>query len=242
MRRSQYWLARCLLVFLICLTLLVGCNPLRASETMTVLAGSEVKDIEPLLDEIERNTGVRLQLEYTGTLDGVESLLNGADYDLAWFSHGKYLDLLQSGRNIVVTQEKTMLSPVVLGVKESKARSLGWLDNPDITWKDIADQASAGKLRYGMTNPAASNSGFTALIGVATALTGSGDALQAEDIDAEALQAFFKGQVLTAGSSGWLAESYVAEQDQLDGMVNYESVLLGLNASNQLKEPLVLML
>jgi Ca-activated chloride channel family protein len=207
---------------------------------MTVLAGSELKDVEPLLDDIERATGVRLELEYIGTLDGMDALLGGADYDLAWFSHGKYLDLLQSGRNIVVTQEKTMLSPVVLGVKESKAGALGWVDNPDITWRDIADAASAGELRYAMTNPAASNSGFTALVGVATALTGSGDALRAEDIDVEALQAFFKGQALTAGSSGWLAESYVREQGNLDGMINYESVLLGLNQGKELQEPLVL--
>lgn len=61
-----------------------------------------------------------------------------------------------------------------------------------------------------------------------------------EDIDANALQGFFKGQVLTAGSSGWLAESYVREQDELDGMINYESVLLALNESKQLNEPLVL--
>ena len=119
MRLSRRWLALSLLALPLLLTALAGCNAFRPSETMTVLAGSELKDIEPLLDEIERNTGVRLELEYTGTLNGVESLLDGADYDLAWFSHGKYLDLLQTGRNIVVTQEKTMLSPVVLGVKES---------------------------------------------------------------------------------------------------------------------------
>ena len=160
MRLSRRWLALSLLALTLCLAALAGCNALRPSETMTVLAGSELKDIEPLLDEIERNTGVRLELEYTGTLNGVEALLDGADYDLAWFSHGKYLDLLQTGRNIVVTQEKTMLSPVVLGVKESKARSLGWLGNPNITWRDIAQKASTGELRYAMTNPAASNSGF----------------------------------------------------------------------------------
>jgi Ca-activated chloride channel homolog len=240
MLRLRYWQVLGLLVLGFCLAVLAGCNALRSGETMTVLAGSELKDIEPLLDEIERNTGVRLQMEYSGTLNGVEALLDGADYDLAWFSHAKYLDLLQSGRNIVVTQEKTMLSPVVLGVKESIAAAFGWLDNPNVTWKDIADRASAGELRFAMTNPAASNSGFTALVGVATALTGSGDALQAEAIDAQALQAFFKGQALTAGSSGWLAESYVREQDRLDGMINYESVLLGLNESQQLDEPLAL--
>ncbi len=240
MRQLRCRLALSILALAFGLMWLAGCDALQSGETMTVLAGSELKDIEPLLEDIERNTGVRLQFEYVGTLNGVEALLNGADYDLAWFSHGKYLDLLQTGRNIVVTQEKTMLSPVVLGVKASMAREFGWLDNPDITWKDIADKASAGELRFAMTNPAASNSGFTALAGVATALTGSGDALQPADIDVEALRGFFKGQALTAGSSGWLADSYVREQATLDGMVNYESVLLALNESGQLSEPLVL--
>jgi Ca-activated chloride channel homolog len=104
------------------------------------------------------------------------------------------------------------------------------------------EKASSGELRYAMTNPASSNSGFTALIGVASALSGGADALQVEDIDGVSaeLGEFFKGQALTSGSSGWLAESYVQEQDQLDGLVNYESVLLGLNQSGQLHEPLYL--
>jgi Mg-chelatase subunit ChlD len=71
-------------------------------------------------------------------------------------------------------------------------------------------------------------------------LSAGGDALETQDIDVEALQGFFKGQALTAGSSGWLAESYVHSQDTLDGMINYESVLLGLNEGKQLKEPLVM--
>jgi Ca-activated chloride channel family protein len=127
-----------------------------------------------------------------------------------------------------------------MGIKESRAREFGWIDNPDVTWQDIADKASSGELRYAMTNPAASNSGFTALIGVATALTGSSDAINAGDVNVPALQNFFKGQALTAGSSGWLAESYVTEQDNLDGLINYESVLLSLNESGDLLEDLVL--
>ncbi|MCB1821974.1 MAG: VWA domain-containing protein, partial [Candidatus Competibacteraceae bacterium] len=82
--------------------------------------------------------------------------------------------------------------------------------------------------------------GFTALIGLASAFSGRGEALQPEAIDAVALKSFFTGQALTAGSSGWLAERYVQEQDRLDGMINYESVLLGLNAGGQLREKLTL--
>jgi Ca-activated chloride channel family protein len=91
-----------------------------------------------------------------------------------------------------------------------------------------------------MTNPAASNSGFSALVGVAAAFAGTGDALRAGDIDERGLTDFFKGQTLTAGSSGWLAEAFVADQGRLDGLINYESVLLGLNASGRLREPLEL--
>ena len=220
--------------------ILSGCSLLRPANTMTVLAGSELKDIQPLLDEIERETGVRLEFEYIGTLNGAEQLLAGAEYDLAWFSHARYLNLLAGSSGLIATQEKTMLSPVVLGVKQSVAQEFGWVDNPSVTWQDIADKSSSGELQFAMTNPAASNSGFTALVGVAAALSGSSDALEAGDINNEGLGDFFTGQKLTAGSSGWLADSYVEAQDRLDGMVNYESVLLALNEGNQLREDLVL--
>jgi Ca-activated chloride channel family protein len=221
--------------------LLVACGGRGSDEnTLTVLAGSELRDLEPFFDDIRRETDVQLEMTYIGSLEGAEQLLAGADYDLGWFSHGTYLNLLQGGRGLVQTQEKTMLSPVVMGVKADKAAEFGWIDNPNVTWKEIADRSSAGDLRFAMTNPAASNSGFTALVGVATALSGQSDALEVADIDEASLRQFFEGQALTAGSSGWLAESYVANQDRLDGMINYESVLLQLNESGELAEDLVL--
>ncbi|MFN8465074.1 MAG: VWA domain-containing protein [Caldilineaceae bacterium] len=227
------------LVALLAASVLSGCFG-GDVQKITVLAGSELRDIEPLLDQIKADTGIELDLQYTGTLDGAEKLINGAQVDMAWFSHAKYLTLLDAVNSRVRGQEKIMLSPVVMGVKESKARAWGWLDNPNVTWKDIADKAAAGELHYAMTNPAASNSGFTALVGVASALAGTGDALRVEDINTEALRRFFSGQALTAGSSGWLADAYVADQDRLDGMINYESVLLNLNQGNTLHEKLYL--
>jgi Ca-activated chloride channel family protein len=237
--RRQRVLSITLLALLVALQL-GACFGGSDANVLTVLAGSELRDLEPLLDQIKRDTGIQLDLRYTGTLDGAEELIGGAAVDMAWFSHAKYLTLLDAVNSRVRGQEKIMLSPVVLGVKESKARAWGWIDNPDVTWKDIADRAAAGELRFAMTNPAASNSGFTALVGVASALAGTGDALRSEDIDDAALRRFFTGQALTAGSSGWLADAYVADQDRLDGMINYESVLLGLNAGGTLREQLFL--
>jgi Ca-activated chloride channel family protein len=237
---------------LLALALLAGCTggdgggeaPADPPGTLRVLAGSELRDVEPLLGQIRDATGVNLTFEYSGTLEGAERITAGGPTRpaLAWFSSARYLALLSAGvgRGRPVATERIMLSPVVLGVKRSVATRFGWAGNPDVTWKDIAAKARAGQLRYGMTNPAASNSGFSALVGVAAAMAGTGDALRTEDVDEGGLTDFFNGQTLTAGSSGWLADAFVTGQAKLDGLINYESVLLGLNASGKLREPLEL--
>ena len=218
---------------------LAACQP-KAADTLTVLAGSELKDLEPILPDIERKAGVKLSFTYTGTLDGAQRISDGDGRDLAWFSHAKYLSLQPKVAGRIKASEKIMLSPVIMGVKVGKARAWGW-DTRGVTWKDIEEKAASGELKYGMSNPAASNSGFTALVGVVAALSGKGDAITEADVRAPALKSFFKGQALTAGSSGWLADAYVRDQDALDGLVNYESVLLSLNAGGKLREKLTLL-
>ena len=217
-----------------------GSSDAQPANTLTVLAGSELKDLEPMFPEIEKSTGWHLKLSYTGSLDGAQAIANGDKSDLAWFSSGKYLTLLQGTTGRIVTQQKIMLSPVVLGVKHSSAQRLGWSGNTNLTWADIAAQSKSGALHYAMTNPTSSNSGFVALLGVATAFAGSGNTLDSGNINKEALKDFFAGQTLTAGSSGVLADNYVRTQDQstVDGLINYESVLLSLNTSNRLHQPL----
>jgi len=214
------------LAVLLQMGILAGCGG--GETTLTIIAGSELKDLEPMLDQVADDTGYRLEFTYTGTLTGAERILAGEHFDMAWFSHAKYLELLAEGSGLVKASDPVMLSPVVLGVKESRALSWGW-DSGAVTWEDIAAKAETGELRFAMTNPTASNSGFTALIGVATAFAGTGAALDVGDIPTEDMQRFFKGLELTAGSSGWLADSYVESQQTLDGIVNYESVLLSLN-------------
>jgi Ca-activated chloride channel family protein len=229
---------------------LAGCTPkasykqpIESPGTLHVLAGSELKDVVPLLGQVRKATGVNLAFDYAGTLDGAERIAAGrAGADLAWFSSARYLTLLTSdtAKGRPIASERIMLSPVVLGLKRSVAMRFGWVGNPNVTWKDIAVKAKAGQLHYGMTNPAASNSGFSALVGVAAAVSGTGDALQSKDINAAELTDFFSGQTLTAGSSGFLADAFAANQDRVDGLINYESVLLSLNASGRLREPLEL--
>src|ERR1700694_2817972 len=219
--------------------LLGACStPASGPPALHVLAGSELKDLEPLLPDLLQATGINLKFDYIGTLDGAQAISTGDAHPLAWFSSNRYLSLLPDASKKILAQQRIMLSPVVLGVKRSTARRFGWEANANVTWKDVANKASAGQFSFAMTDPSASNSGFSALVGVASAFAGTGNALTAKDIKTDSLKALFSGQRLTAGSSGFLADSYVKDQASLDGIINYESVLLGLNAGGKLKESL----
>lgn len=203
-----------------------------AAATLRVLAGSEVKDMLPILEDAETATGVHVELEYSGSIQGTETVASGGaagTYDATWFPNNRYLSLLPGASAQVADSVKVMSSPVVLGLAPDVASRLGW-DRTAPTWAQIAQAAEDGSFTYGMTNPAASNSGFSALVSVATALSGTGAALTVDDIDrvVPQLRGFSSAQRLTAGSSGWLASTYQNDPSAVDGLVNYESVLLSL--------------
>ncbi|WP_322766773.1 vWA domain-containing protein [Frankia sp. Cr1] len=208
---------------------------------LRILAGSELADVEPLLGDLRAATGVTVQLTYTGTLDATDKIIkHSAGTDAAWLSSDRYLRLLPGGAQAGSVRTPTMTSPVVLGIRTSLATRFGWTGTTSLTWADVAAKVAAGELTYAMTNPAASNSGFSALVGVAAALAGTSDALQASDIRPDALTSFFSGQTLTSGSSGWLADAFVDRPQDAGGMINYESVLLSLQRSGRLREPITI--
>ena len=218
--------------------------------TLRVLAGSELADMGPVLDEAAAATGVRLEMQYTGTLEGAETVAGGrADgtADALWFSSNRYLETLPEARDRIDTATRIMGSPVVLGVRADRARELGW-DRAPVTWSQVAEAAGTGRFAFGMTDPSSSNSGFSALVAVAAALDDSGRALDPAAVErvGEPLTTFFSGQRLTSGSSGWLSDAYVRRATggdagpPLDGIVTYEASVLELNRSGRLPEPLTL--
>ncbi|WP_326846297.1 VWA domain-containing protein [Streptomyces kaniharaensis] len=202
---------------------------------LRVLAGSELQDMAPILEDARKATGVTVQFAWTGSLDGADAVSSGrADgrYDAVWFPSNQYLRLDDAGRAKLLSETPVMVSPVAVGVRSSVLGDLGWGDGSKVTWAQIGDAASAGKLSYGMADPSRSNSGFSTLVAVASAFSGAGAALTEADVQkaAPSLKRFFTGQKLTSGSSGWLAQAYSrAEPGKVGALVNYESVLLSMN-------------
>jgi Ca-activated chloride channel family protein len=200
-----------------------------------ILAGSELKDIEPQVVEEAKKAGITIHFEYAGTLDIIDRVNRGEKIDGVWVANGAYTGLALTAKPAAST--KIMYSQIVLGVKPAVAAVLGW-DKAAPSWQEIAAAAAAGKFHYAMTNPTASNSGLSALVAVASSIAGKGEGLGSGDVNAAALKGFLSGQALTAGSSGWLAEAYANEEQRLDGMINYENVLV--TADKTLRTPLTI--
>ena len=192
----------------------------------TILAGSELKDLEGAIVGAARAVGVDVKLTYAGTLDIVERINAGERFDAILPPNGAYPALALQSKPLA--RDKLFYSRIALGVKAAKAAELGWSDRAP-GWAEIAKAAGAGQLRYGMTNATSSNTGMSALFAVASALAGKTEDLTAQDVDEKVLKAFLSGQKLTAGSSGWLAEAYIRNPAAIDAMVNYEAVILRAN-------------
>ncbi|MFE6483155.1 substrate-binding domain-containing protein [Streptomyces sp. NPDC057757] len=206
-------------------------TPERAPGTLRVLASSELSDMKPVLEKIRRETGITVKATYTGTLAAVDLLAEGkvdGSYDALWLSSNDYLRLRPDAAEKVVSETSIMSSPVAIGVKPATVSELGW--NPgDVTWSQVEKAVTEGRLTYGMTDPARSNSGFSTLVSVASGISGAQSALTDADVDEATpqLREFFKGQKLTSGSSGWLATAY-EHRGTVDALLNYESVLKGM--------------
>lgn len=205
-------------------------SAVQSESAFRILAGSELKDVAQKVQAFGRSQGIEVQLDYSGSLDAVDKLAEPNSYDAVWLSHGKYLQLMPQMKALVKASEKTMYSRVVLGVKPDKMKELGWASGKT-SWTDVVKAVKAGSFHFAMTNPAGSNTGFVALVGLASELSGKGDALEAQDIPSEALKKLFSGQIMTSGSSGALADKFVADAAGVDGMVNYESVIRSVSRS-----------
>lgn len=214
----------------------------------TVLATTDLKDAQPLEEMVEKATGVRLRFTWGGTMESTEAVLSGSTpAHAAWFANAKYLLSDPQGQARVKLQEKIMLSPIAVGVNQTAARQLGW-DDPataaKVGWREITQAASQGRLRYALSNPATSNQGFMALMGVVAAASQKSEALTAADVNRGAIAGFLKGYKLPGDNSTYLTEKFLEQQGnnptQINAFINYESWLLSLNNGGKLREKLVL--
>ena len=244
--RTIPWLV--LLFVSVCFApLLSGCGAPGSDEPFSIIAGSESEVIEDLITDFGSQKGYQIRMKYLGSVDQKRLLEQSAETALpdAIMPASSLWLRLGDKRRLVSDEAAIMRTPVVIGVKLGKAKELGWYGRNDVSIsKDILPAIESGAFRFAMTSATQSNSGASSYLGFLTALAGKQTALTSEDLKNDDLQQRVKhllsGQNRSSSSSGWLAQSFPELYDQLDGVVNYEAMLIEINKTleQQGKEPL----
>ena len=198
--------------------------------TIRILSGSENQELEEIISDCADKAGVRIEMDYQGSVDIMRRLQSGAeDYDAVWPASSMWLSLGDS-QHLVKHSQSVSLTPVVFGIRRSLAEELGFTDG-DVSVKDILTAISDGKMTFCMTSATQSNSGASAYIGFLYALLGKQEGLTSEDLQSDALKTqireLLSGVDRSSGSSDWLKDMFLT--GDYDAMVNYECLVIDAN-------------
>ena len=220
---------------------MLSSHPSAKIDTFSILSGSENKSLEPILQRFAAERGVDLQMHYKGSVDIMRTLQEGArNYDAVWPANSLWIRLGDTQRRVKHSLS-IMTSPVVFGIRRSKAKALGFTDR-DVYVKDILEKITAKELSFMMTSATQSNSGASSYIGFLYALLGNPAMITMEDLQRREFKADLRrllaGVNRSSGSSGWLKDLFI--QGHYDAMVNYEAMLIETNRAleAQKREPL----
>ena len=214
--------------------LLAGCSN-EPTKEFTIASGSENRILEPIVQDFCKAQKVACKFDYMGSLDiGLAIAENRGTFDAVWPANGIWIDLFDREKRV---RDLTPIarSPVLLGVRRSKAEELGFIGR-DVSSSDIVEAVRAKRLTFLASSATQSNSGAGAYIAMLSAALGHPDAITLKDLERpdvrDKVRTLLSGISRTAGSSGWLSDLYlkgVEQGTQYDAMWNYEAVLAETN-------------
>ena len=211
-----------------------------SSKTFNIISSQENEALEEIIENYAESKGYNINFEYAGTLDIIEELNQGGNYDAVWLSNSIWGYMLNS--SVKLSDSKcTSINPVIFGIKKSKAQELGFI-NKEVYTKDIVKAISDGKLKFSMSNPTSTNSGASAYLGMLATLAGNPEVLTAEILENEELQAnlktLFSGLERSSGDEDFLEELFL--NGDYEAVVTYESSIININKQLEKagKEPL----
>ncbi len=217
---------------------------LKSNNTFKLISSTENKDIENELKKFAKNEGINLEIDYAGTIDIMQKLNKGEEYDAVWASNSIWLYMLDSTKVKTSNSKSTSINPVVFGITKQKAEELGFV-NKDIYTKDIVDAIKNGKLKFSMSNPTQTNTGATAYLGLLTTLAGNPEVLRENNLEDENLKndltSLFTGLERSSGSEDFLEELFL--KGNYEAVVTYEFSIINMNKKlvAQGKDPLYIL-
>ncbi len=196
----------------------------------SIISSSDNKDLGKIIEYYADKKGYDITIKYMDTLDIIDELNNGEKYDAILMSNSIWLRMLDS--NVVHTSSlrSTSISPIIFGIKKSKAEQLGFISK-DVYTKDILEKIKSGELSFSMGNPVTTNSGASAYLEILLNLAGNPEVLKSEHLKDSNLKyelnEFFKGIKRTSGDENFLETSFV--NGDYDAAFTYESSIININ-------------
>ena len=201
-----------------------------SDSVFSLITTPENKVFENTLEKFARKNTFEINITYADNLDIVDRLNSGEKYDAIWASNSIWLDMLDSSKVSTSDSKSTSVTPIVIGIKNSKANELG-LKNKQVKMRDILSLIKNGKLKFSMANPITTNSGAASYLNILSTLAGNPDVLTSEHLKnsklQEDLKAFFTGLVRTSGDEDFLNKSFV--DGDYDAAITYEASIININ-------------
>lgn len=204
---------------------------LNFNKNLNILSSYENADLEDNLKEYAKKNKIKLNFTYMGDLDIIDELNNNSqNYDAVWIANSMWLYMLDD--SYLVSDSKSIsISPVVFGVKNSKAKELN-LTSDNITNDDIINLIIDKKLKYIMPSVTKTNTGATAYIGFLNSLAGNPEILTTEHLDNDELITkltnLFSGVERVSGDENFLKEMFL-NNTEYEAVIADEASLININ-------------
>ena len=212
--------------------------------TLYILSSYENRSVEDEVEKYARSIGKKVHFDYMGDLDIVDELnFNSSNYDAVWISNSMWLYMLNNPY-LTSDSKSISVSPVVFGVKKSKAVELGLTDG-NVTNDTILNLIKENKIKYVMSSVTQTNTGATAYLGFLSSLAGNPEILTEEMLNDENLQnnltSLFSGVERVSGDDDFLQQMFLNNSDY-EAVIAAESSLIEINKElvSKNKDPLYL--
>lgn len=201
-----------------------------SDKVFSLITTPENKVLEETINKFARRNAIDIDITYADNLDIVEKLNTGEKYDAIWASNSIWLDMLDSSKVSTSDSKSTSVTPIVIGIKKSRAQELG-LIKKQVKMKDLLALIKSGKLKFSMANPITTNSGAASYLNILSTLAGNPDVLTSNHLKSKTLQedlkTFFTGLVRTSGDEDFLNKSFV--DGDYDAAITYEASIININ-------------
>ena len=115
----------------------------RLRGSLTIVSGSENSTLEPIIERFAREHRVEIQMKYLGSVD-IMLELKAAEfpYDAVWPANSLWVSLGDRERRVKYLKS-IVTSPVVFGIRRSKAEALGFVGR-QVHVRDILEAIRSG--------------------------------------------------------------------------------------------------